>query len=178
MDGAPPRTDYPADHLEGACPFTAIHYTGERKTPAINVADSHVFAPRLQQDLHGALDAGGSDARGLKYWETKMPRATLRCGGRSPVVGAWDAYSQIGCPTDQTRSRSWNTGCSSGEYISQDSGVPRTCLLILPFMWLLSFESDSAMRHKPRKDGTARPTISPPSSLRAVLVRRRKFFHA
>jgi hypothetical protein len=37
--------------------------------------------------------------------------------------------------------------------------------------------SDSAERHKPAKDRQTRPTISPPSTLRAVLVRWRKFFH-
>lgn len=54
------------------------------------------------------------------------------------------------------------------------------CLVCGPspsFLVAITLSSDSAKRHKPAKDRQTRPTISRPSTLRAILVRRRKFFH-
>lgn len=107
-----------------------------------------------------------------------MPRATLHCGGRSPVVGAWDAYSRIGCLSLQDPFE--KTGYQD---VRRGKFFPRilVCLVLVinpSFAAAVILKSDSVVRHKPGKDQSARPTISPPSSLRAVLVRRRKFFHA
>ena len=94
------------------------------------------------------------------------------------MVGAWDAYSRIGCLSLQDPFE--KTGYQD---VRRGKFFPRilVCLVLVinpSFAAAVILKSDSVVRHKPGKDQSARPTISPPSSLRAVLVRRRKFFHA
>lgn len=69
------------------------------------------------------------------------------------------------------------TGRPSGDTLSQETCVPRVWIESFSFLVAVIRLSDSAERHKPAKARQTRPTISPPSPLRAVLVRWRKFFH-
>lgn len=70
-----------------------------------------------------------------------MPRATLHYGGRSPVVGAWDARStfMIWIAEVQTRSRKMAPGISSGDNQSQDTScASRLSVVSLPYSGRLS----------------------------------------
>lgn len=107
-----------------------------------------------------------------------MPRATLHCGGRSPVDGAWDAEKIDDVIGDSGPVREDGvSGYPSG------GNLPRelVCLVFRSnpslFLWLLSDYRIVPRGTSPRRIRQPRPTIRPPATLRAVLIRWRKFFH-
>jgi len=93
--------------------------------------------------------------------ERKMPRATLHYGGRSPVVGAWDACSHIGCLIDKTRSRRRMIRMFVGGTFVPGFRCASRLFSILLVAATSILESDSAMRHKP-EEGSVSTTDDQP----------------